>query len=77
MLVQDTQRGSLHKGMRYLFQFLVPALIFVGVVFAVTRTRRSSGPESDDGTGTFLVILVVGAVVAVALLFATPVYLDG
>ena len=55
--------------MRYLVQFAIPALIFLGVVYAVTRHRRSSSPENDSGAATFLTILVIGAVVAVATLF--------
>ena len=52
------------------------ALIFLGVVYIVTKRRRQTQSEDDDGNSTFLVILVVGAVVAVALLFATQAYLD-
>lgn len=63
-------------GMRYLIQFLIPALIFLGVVYIVTKRRRQTQGEDDDSNSTFLVILVVGAVVAVALLFATQAYLD-
>ncbi len=59
--------------MRYLVQFLIPALIFLGVVYIVTKKKRTQ--SGDNGTtSTFLVILVIGAVVAVAVLFATPAY---
>lgn len=62
--------------MRYLVQFLIPALIFLGVVYVVTKKKRAQS-EDDDTRNTFLVILVIGAVVAVAILFAIPAYWNG
>ena len=59
--------------MRYLVQFLIPALIFLAVVYIVTKKKRAQD-EDEDTRNTFLVILVIGAVVAVAVLFATPAY---
>ena len=55
--------------MRYLIQFVIPALIFLGVVYAVTRRKRHPNHEQDDGAAVFLTILVIGAVIAVATLF--------
>ncbi len=55
--------------MRYLVQFVIPALIFLGVVYAVTRSRRQPQTGQDDGAAVFITILVIGAVVAVAVLF--------
>ena len=55
--------------MRYLIQLAVPALKLLGVVYAVTRRRSAPSSEQDDTTATFLTILVIGAVVAVALVF--------
>ena len=55
--------------MRYLVQFVIPALIFLSVVYAVTRQRRQPQTGTDDGSAIFLMILVIGAVVAVAILF--------
>lgn len=55
--------------MRYFVQFVIPALIFIGVVFAVTRHRRQPQAGHEDGAGVYLTILVIGAVVAVAILF--------
>jgi hypothetical protein len=54
---------------RYLVQFVIPALIFIGVVYAFSRRRRSSASDEDDTSTIFLTILVIGAVVAVATLF--------
>ncbi len=60
--------------MRYLVQFLVPALIVVVVVYLLARTKRGQD-EADNGdsqssdTGTFILILVVGATVAVLSFF--------
>ena len=59
--------------MRYLIQFAIPALILIGVIYAVTRQRRQSGSNSEGGAGMFLTILVIGAVVAVATLFVLQV----
>ncbi len=57
--------------MRYLVQFLVPALIFVGVVLLLTRQRqpgRSANADRSARSGSdvtaFVVILALGAVVA-------------
>ena len=55
--------------MRYLVQFAIPALIFLGVVYAVTRRRRHPNTDAEDGAGMFLTILVIGSVIAVAILF--------
>lgn len=60
--------------MRYLVQFIVPALIVVVVVYLLARTKRgqdeadNGGTQSSD-TGTFVLILVVGATVAVLSFF--------
>ena len=60
--------------MRYLVQFLVPALIVVVVVYLLARTKRgqdeaSEGTGQSSDTGTFILILVVGATVAVLSFF--------
>lgn len=58
--------------MRYLVQFLVPALIVVVVVYLLARTKRGQDEAGEGGssdTGTFILILVVGATVAVLSFF--------
>jgi hypothetical protein len=62
--------------MRYFVRLIIPALIFVGVVYLLTRQRGErrkedghQSPGSSD-TGAFLVILALGAVVAIATAFA-------
>jgi len=55
--------------MRYLAQFLVPALIVVVVVYLLARTKRGQDETGEDAgsgndTGTFILILIVGATVA-------------
>lgn len=59
--------------MRYLAQLLVPALIVVAVVYLLAHTKRGQDENRDgsDGSdnGTFVLILVVGAVVAVLSFF--------
>jgi len=62
--------------MRYLIQFVVPALIFVGVVYLLAQRRRQSIRDQDDpatggsDTGAFLVILALGAAVAIVTALA-------
>lgn len=60
--------------MRYLVQFLVPALIVVVVVYLLARTKRGQDEASENtgessDTGTFILILVVGASLAVLSFF--------
>ena len=60
--------------MRYLVQFLIPALIVVVTVYLLAKTKRGQDEASDDGgersdTVTFILILVVGASVAVLSFF--------
>jgi hypothetical protein len=62
--------------MRYFIQLIIPALIFVGVVYLLTRQRgqsrgkdRADASEGSD-TGAFLIILAMGAVVAIGTAFA-------
>lgn len=63
--------------MRYLVQFIVPALIFVGIVYLLGRRRRAQtaagqAPESGHGSDTaaFLAILALGAAVAIGTAYA-------
>ncbi|MFP6837515.1 MAG: hypothetical protein VB948_15575 [Pseudomonadales bacterium] len=67
----------LHDAMRYLIQLLIPALIFVVVVYLAIRARRvqsrkAQGAAGDDNVdnGMFILILVIGGLVAVGALFA-------
>ena len=60
--------------MRYLVQFLVPALIILVVVYLLARTKRGQDESSGNAgassdTGTFILILVVGATVAILSFF--------
>jgi multisubunit Na+/H+ antiporter MnhB subunit len=63
--------------MRYFIQFLIPAIILVAVVYLLGRNRRASGEDEDRGreTATFILILVVGASVAVMSFFALEAFL--
>ena len=62
--------------MRYLIQLIIPALIFVGVVYLLGRRRAqrpnqdSANPRGASDTGAFLTILALGAVVALGTAFA-------
>jgi Na+/proline symporter len=60
--------------MRYLAQFLVPALIILVVVYLLARTKRGQDESTENtgagsDTGTFVLILVIGATVAVGSFF--------
>jgi hypothetical protein len=63
--------------MRYLVQFIVPALIFVGVVYLLGRRRREAGsrrdaeaPAGGSDVMAVLAILTLGAAVAIATALA-------
>ena len=54
--------------MRYLIQFIIPALLLLWVVYLLVRRRSATnadGTQSDQAT--FLAILVVGATLAFGL----------
>lgn len=63
--------------MRYLIQFLIPVLILVVVVYLLARTKSGQDEASEGArdTGMFILILVVGATVAVAAFFALQTFL--
>ena len=60
--------------MRYFVQFVIPAIIFMGLVYMVGR-RRGLSQNQHDGEApimsntSFVLALVVGAPFTVALLF--------
>lgn len=67
--------------MRYIIEFLVPAMIVIVVALVLIRNRPSTpapatsvNQANDDNatlsTGTFIVILIVGAVFTIALIYA-------
>lgn len=70
-------RAGSGEAMRYLVQLLIPALIFVGVVYVLTRQRgqgRSQrdeqSPHSGSDTAAFIAIVALGAVVALGTAWA-------
>ena len=66
----------LNDPMRHLLQLLIPALIFIAVVFLALRSRRSGKAQAtaeDDNnvdSGMFILILVIGAMVTVGVVLA-------
>jgi uncharacterized iron-regulated membrane protein len=57
------------RRMRYVLQLLVPALLFAGVVYLLTRQRRGpadgeAASESRSDRAAFIAILALGALVA-------------
>ena len=63
--------------MRYFIQLIIPALIFVGVVYLLTTRHRGQSRAEDSAdesggsdTGAFLIILALGAAVAIGTAFA-------
>ena len=60
--------------MRYIVQFVVPALILLALAYVFVRTRRSAA-KTDDAThsmsdGGVVLVVLIGAVLAVALVVA-------
>ena len=63
--------------MRYIIQFLVPALIILSVVYMATRRRRQAVVEGrGNETGMFIFIIVTGALVAASVMFGLGNYLE-
>jgi succinate dehydrogenase/fumarate reductase cytochrome b subunit len=65
--------------MRYLVQFIIPALIFAGVVYFVMRWRRGADDTDTAGqsdTVSFIVILTLGALVALGAAWALVALLE-
>ena len=66
--------------MRYLVQLLIPALILLGVIYAVSRSKQSAPKTGNENeilsTQSFLLILVIGAVFTVAVLFGVDAWTD-
>ena len=66
--------------MRYVIEFLIPAMIVIVVAVVLFRNRTNtpapaSAPQAKDdtsslSTGTFLAILIIGATFTVALIYA-------
>ena len=60
--------------MRYIVQFLIPALIVLGLAYALVRARRSAPKTGDSGDplsdGGIVLVVLIGAVLAVALVVA-------
>jgi hypothetical protein len=67
--------------MRYVIQLLIPALVIIVVILVMTRNRPAAPNPPPDAsteprdstplsTGTFIAILVIGAVFTVALVYA-------
>lgn len=62
--------------MRYVVQFVIPALIFIALVYMVGRRRGLNHSSASEGSEapimsntTFVLAIVVGATFTVALLF--------
>jgi preprotein translocase subunit YajC len=76
MLAQPTQQPTL---MRYLVQLIIPILIFICVAwFAIRRRQKAHETTNDAGdpqdagdSGMFIAILIIGAIAAVAIAWAT------
>lgn len=55
--------------MRYLIQYLLPALVLLSVVYLVTRGRYTTGDPSEGNRDQrmFLIIFCIGAALAALL----------
>ncbi len=68
--------------MRYVIEFLIPAMIVIVVALVLFRNRPDDGaaranaaPQTKDdsatlSTGTFILILIIGAAFTVAVIYA-------
>ena len=67
--------------MRYVIEFLIPAMVVIIAALVLFRNRPDAtaravapAPANDDGTtlstGTFIAILIIGAALTVALVWA-------
>ena len=60
--------------MRYIVQFVVPALIVLAIVYAFARGRRNAPRPGDSGgvlsDGGIVLVVLIGAVLAVVLVVA-------
>ena len=70
--------GSKVHTVRYVVQLLIPAFVIIVVMLVLVRNRNNpstagaAAPADAGGlsTGTFVLILVIGAVFTVALIYA-------
>lgn len=75
-----TQPSGTHTDMRYIIEFLLPGTIVVIVALLLFRNRTQAPTQNAAGqtpdasgtlsTGTFVLILIVGAAFTVALVYA-------
>lgn len=59
--------------MRYLIRLVIPILVFAGVLFLLSRTRRRTRATEDAATpdtGAFIAILAISAMVALGTAYA-------
>ena len=60
--------------MRYIVQFLIPALIFLALAYVFVRARRSAARTGDStdslSDGGIVLVVMIGAVLAVVLVVA-------
>jgi hypothetical protein len=72
--------GSGGSVVRYVIEFLIPAMVVIVAALVLFRNRsdqpaRASANRTNDdsgtlSTGTFIVILIIGAALTVALVYA-------
>lgn len=70
MLVLATQRDSL-KAMRYVLQFVIPACVFLVLIYLVARKKRtpSDAERPIVNSTTFILCLVIASGLTVGLLY--------
>ena len=71
MLAQTTKRRLCNHAMRYIVQFVIPACLFLLLLYLVARKKRAvnAADEPIIGNTTFLLLLVIGSGLTVGLLF--------
>lgn len=71
MLVQTTKRRLCNNAMRYIVQFVIPACLFLLLLYVVARKKRAVNDADEPiiGNTTFVLLLVIGSGLTVGLLF--------
>jgi len=71
MLEPTTKPRPRNQAMRYIIQFVIPACLFLLLLYLVAQKKRAvaNGEQPIIGNTTFVLLLVIGSGLTVGLLF--------